>query len=438
MRSKPRDLQLLMLAAAMTLLVRTAFFLISAPNYGIENIKKDGCLQIAQSLVNGGGYSLEGPGVPTARRGPVVVYFFAAVLWLFGQHGLPIIIAQWICDVGTCVVLYLLALEVFNDKRVAFISSLLFAFYLPEIGFTLLAWSEPLFSLLLIAFTLSFIRALQSPAPWRFAVTGALLALTILARPLMQFYPLIVVALIFGNLRKNWREAVKCAGTLSITLLFVLAPWTIRNYRIFGHFIPGNTHSGLSFFQANYALSEPDFLRHRDVDEGNEALMKDLEERIGPASRPGVFRHAVNKGFSEYEVDQMARAAAFEAILAHPERYFVLSLVRFFRLWFNVGYGAPPSLQSYMVLAVNAILLGLAVIPFLRYRGPWLNRAIPVVTLVGFNTALHMAIEAVFRYSVPVFPYVFLFAAFTLFKITAFERVICYFPMIRSGRATRV
>jgi 4-amino-4-deoxy-L-arabinose transferase-like glycosyltransferase len=425
--NKYRDFKLLMLLVALSLLVRTAFFLIYAPDYRYEALKVDGWLQIAQNLVKGGGYSYPSPGIPTAQRGPAVVFFFAAILWVFGQYSLPIIIAQWIADAGTCVLLYLLALEVFNDRRVAFVSSLLFGLYVPEMTFTWRALSEPLFTFLLAAFTLLLLRTLRSPSAWRFALTGALLALTILARPFMQFYTLAVFVLIFWKLRKDWYEAVKGLGIFSITLLLVLAPWIIRNYMAFGHFISGNTHSGLTFFQGNYALGEPDFLRYRDWEESDEVLRKELG--MDPASESGIFRLAASKGMSEYQVDQMARAEAVQAILAHPDRYLVLSLMRFFRLWFNIGYGAPPTLQSYMVLAVNGALLSLALMAFLFYRGSWLKQAVPVATLIAFNTALHMAVLAIFRYHIPVMPCVALFAGFTLVKAKAYEKIISHFPV---------
>ena len=417
-----RDLLGPILAVILTILARLAFYFVSAQDYRYQNMAIDGWLQTAQFLVSGAGYSRHLPGIPTALRGPVVVYLFAAILWLFGQHSLPIIIAQWIMDAGTCVMLYLLALELFDDRRVALASSLLFAFYVPEMTVTLRAWSEPLFTLLLTAFTLSFLRTLRFPVARLFALTGFLLGLTILVRPAMQFYPLVVFILTFWYLHKQWGVVVKGLGILSITLAIVLAPWTIRNYLIFGHFIPASTQGGYTLFESNHALGEPDFLRYREHKESASVLMKTLEPRIGPTSDPSnIFLHAWENGMSEYEVEQVARQQAIQIILAHPDRYFVLCLVRFIRLWFNLGYGTPPSWQSYMAAVANGVLLMLALAAFLFYRGPWVKRAMPLVAVVAFNTAVYTATQALIRYSIPVMPYVILVAAFTLVKLVPFS-----------------
>jgi 4-amino-4-deoxy-L-arabinose transferase-like glycosyltransferase len=407
----------LILVVILAILARIAFYFVSAQDCSYKNMEIDGWLQTAQFLVSGGGYSRHLPGIPTARRGPVVVYLFAAILSVFGQQSLAIIIAQWIIDAGTCVMLYLLALELFNDRRVAFASSLLFAFYVPEMTFTLRAWSEPLFSLLLIAFTLSFLRTLRFPVARLFALTGVLLGLTILARPSMQFYPLVVFILTFWNLGKQWRVAVKGLGILSITLAIVLAPWIIRNYLVFGHFIPASTQGGYPLFESNHALGEPDFLRYRVHNESATVLIKTLEPRIGPTSDPStIFLHAWMNGMSEYEVEQVAQQQAIQIILAHPDRYVILCLVRFIRLWFNLGYGTPSSWQSYMAAVANAVLLMLALAAFLFHQGPWVKRAAPLVAVVAFNTAVYTATQALVRYSMPVMPYVILAAAFTLVK----------------------
>src|SRR4051812_34830273 len=130
--SKYRDWKLLMLVAAIALVARVAFFFTYSPHNACEDMNVDDWLRTAENLVNGNGYTLVGPSIPTAKRGPVVVFFFAAILWLFGQHGLPIIIAQWIVDAATCVLLYLLVLKIFESRRVALVSSLLFACYVPE------------------------------------------------------------------------------------------------------------------------------------------------------------------------------------------------------------------------------------------------------------------------------------------------------------------
>src|SRR4030067_1842244 len=96
---KRNEFRWLLLIAALTILVRGIFFLVYMPHTPqLED--RDFWLQIARNLDNGNGYSSY-IDMPTAKRGPVGVYFFAALLWLFGDHALPILLGQWLVEAGT-------------------------------------------------------------------------------------------------------------------------------------------------------------------------------------------------------------------------------------------------------------------------------------------------------------------------------------------------
>lgn len=404
---KRHTLLSLVLIAIIVLLVRLIFFLVYTPDVHHALPAPDSWLQIARNLVDGQGYSLTGP---TAKRGPTVVFFFVAVLWLFGDGMWPIVIGQWLADVGTSILLFFIALEVFKSRRVAFISSLLFAFYGPGISYTIRAWSEPVFTLALAGFTLSLLRALRQPLSWRFALSGLLLGVATLARPSMQFYPLVLLPLIFWALDRRWSVALSSFAILFASFGLVLLPWAVRNSLIFHAFIPATSHSGRVLYQGNFALGDPDYLRYRNWKESEEALAKVLESRFGPA--PGD-----TEGLNEHEIDKIAQQEGIRAIRAHPGRYVVLSLRRFFQLWFSQGFGIPPPLESYLTAITNGILLGLATAAFVFFRGTWLWPAIPLIVLVAFNTAVYIAVLAVPRFNIPIMPYVLVFAAQTIVRL---------------------
>ena len=204
----------LILIAIVVLLVRWVAFLVcpsDLPQIG-HDLGPDGWLDIARNVINGQGYVRLSSDVPTAARGPTVVYFFAAVLWLFGDNVWSIVSAQWRVDVATAIVVFFIALELFQDRRVAWVSSLFFALYGSGIIYTFRAYSEPLFTLILAGFTLSLLQALRQPQTWRFALCGALLGLCVMARPIMQFYPLFVLPLLYWRANLNWRQVSPVSG----------------------------------------------------------------------------------------------------------------------------------------------------------------------------------------------------------------------------------
>jgi 4-amino-4-deoxy-L-arabinose transferase-like glycosyltransferase len=410
-RSRLYDLALI---AIVVLLVRFAFSLVYTPD---NNFNQDNWLSIARNVVNGQGYSLSDGRGATARRGPTVVYFFAVVLWLFGDSVWPIIIAQWLADVGTAILLYFIALEVFKDRRVAIISSWLFAFYGPGISLTLIALSEPVYTLILAGFTLSLLRALRQPLIWRFAVSGVLLGLATLARPVMQFYPIVVLPMMFWFLSRQWRLVLPRFAVLSITFAAVLLPWTVRNYLVFNAFIPASSNSGGLLYYSHGILGEPDYLRYRSSQEINQALVKLLESHFGPAPNGSGKRvdYVISKGLSEDEVNRVAQQEAIKAIRAYPGRAALQVLWNFIGLWSGFDYGRIPSLKSSLTGVTNITLLGLAAAALIFFRGDgWLRLAVPLIVLVGFNTAIHMVAVGGPRYNMPVMPYCMILAAQTI------------------------
>ena len=431
----------LALIAILVVLVRGVVFLVDTTQADIA-YDVDCYLEIARNVVSGKGYSLANSTdepVATAMRGPTVVYFFVAVLWLFGDHPWSIVLAQWLVDAGTSVLLFFIAMEIFQDRRVAFVRCLLFAFYEPGLIFTFRGWSEPVFTLVLAGFTLSLLRALRQPSIWRYALCGFLLGLAVLARPVMQFYPLVVLPLLWWALKQRWLLIIPRFAIFFLAFVAVLSPWVIRNYIVFNAFIPGSTHSGAPFYEGNFALDQPDYLRHRGTEEANIPLRKVLEARFGPApnnleqpeytkanfsSTDPSASYAKAKGFTELEMDQFAFQEGVKVVRTYPGRYVLVSIVRVFRVWFHhnfvtyliTGIGKLP--RSWLVASINAALLGLALAAFMWLRGSWLRpAAVSLVVLVAYNTAIYAATNAVGRYSVPLMPYVMVFAAFAIVQL---------------------
>ena len=426
----------LTLIAILVVLVRAVVFSVDTTQAHVPD-DVDRYLEIARNVVSERGYSLSaysGEFYPTAQRGPTVVYFFAAVLWLVGDHPWSIVIAQWLVDAGTALILFFIAMEIFQDRRVAFVTCLLFAFYEPGLIFTFHAFSEPVFTLVLAGFTLSFLYALRRPSTWLYALCGFLLGLAVLARPVMQFYPLVVLPLLWWALKQRLLLVIPRCAIFSLAFAAVLSPWVVRNYVVFNAFIPGSSHRGGPFHAGNFALDQPDYLRHRGSEEASMALRKTLDARFGPApnnlEQPNYTQtkwpsatYAKFKGFTELEMDQFAFQESVKVVRAFPGRYVVVSIVRAFRFWFHhrfvtyvlVGGQLP---RSWLVAAVNCALLGLAVAAFVLCREPWWRPAVvSLIVLVAYNTAVYAATFAVGRYSVPIIPYVMVFAAYTLVNL---------------------
>src|SRR5882724_10272105 len=108
---------LLVLIAFLVVLVRAAVLSVDTTQADVAD-DVDCYLDIARNLVAGKGYTItacrmsDDP-IPTAMRGPTVVYYFTAVLLLFGDHFWSLLMAQWLADVGTAIILFFIAMEIF-------------------------------------------------------------------------------------------------------------------------------------------------------------------------------------------------------------------------------------------------------------------------------------------------------------------------------------
>jgi 4-amino-4-deoxy-L-arabinose transferase-like glycosyltransferase len=333
-----------------------------------------------------------------------------------------IVIAQWLVDAGTAIVLFFIAYELFQDRRVAMIASSLFALYGSGLVYSLRGWSEPVFTLVLAGFTWSLLRALRQPSPWRFALCGGLLGLTVLARPYMQFYPLVVLLLLWWGLARPWYQVLGRFAAFCGIFAAVLLPWIVRNYLVFQTVIPGSSHSGVPLYQGNFTLDQPHYLRYRTVKYSYPALRQVLEARFGPAPEyPELYSYAEAKGLNEYEVDRIAFQEAVKIIRAFPGRYVIASLVRCVRFWFGnrfVGLAMEGgSLWGYLVAAANGTLLGLAAVGTVCFRGAWRRAAVPLLALLAYTTLVYALTLALARYSVPIMLYVMVLAAPTIVYI---------------------
>lgn len=341
--NKRRIISSLILIAIVVVFVRYVMFLayISPIDLDGRPPDPDRWWETARNIVDGHGYALSTFQMsdtprPTALRGPSVVYFFAAVLWLFGDHLWAVFIAQWLIDVGTAFILFFIALDIFRDWRVGVTASLLFACYVPSLLLSFSVWSEPLYGLLLASFTLCFLRALNQPVAWRLILCGVFLGLTTLAKPVMQFYPLVVLPLLIWRLDWHWQKALYSFAVLVVAFAAVMSPWVVRNYGHFHAFIAGTNQTGKPLYQSNYALGRPDYLHMQTSKSSSLSLRQVLESRFGSApDNPDLWSYASVKDINEFELDQMALQEAKKVILTFPGRYVILSAFRVLRLWFG-------------------------------------------------------------------------------------------------------
>jgi 4-amino-4-deoxy-L-arabinose transferase-like glycosyltransferase len=234
-------------------LVLRLLYLDATPGYHLRHDARDYELH-AQSVAVGEGYSRHvAYGRPTAFRPPGYPYFLAGVYRIAGVERAAATrrihtarVAQVLVGTAIVALIGVLATQLWGG-RAGLVAAALGAVYVPLILVGGAVMSEPLFDLVMLAALVAAVAYRRSRHRYRFALlTGVLAGLAILTRAnaLILLVPL-AVAVWDGRPRWAWRSLGPPLALVAAALVTLL-PWTIRNERTLGAFVPVSTQLGSS------------------------------------------------------------------------------------------------------------------------------------------------------------------------------------------------
>ena len=355
--------------------------------------------RIAASIASGHGFGnpFHYPTGPTAWEPPLTPFLIAGVFKIFGIYShassfvLLTINSLW--SALTCIPIFLVARRSFGEK-VAVASTWIWAVF-PYVIYWDIKWVwETSLSALLIT-TIVWIAASmedeQGVKAW--ALFGLLWGVAALNSPsLLSFLP---VSGLYGWYRR-WRTGKRSlAGVGLAALIFValVAPWLLRNQRVFGRpvFLRSNFGAELRMGNGPYADGTWQYYLH-------------------PTHNFAEFRRYVQMGELAYV--RARRDEAVGWIRANPGRFFVVSFRKFVYYW----YGVPRDLQpawleplKNSLFATSSLLMLFGLLLALHQMRPhawllfWLLLIYPLVYYIVFPHA---------RYRHPVDPEITILAVF--------------------------
>src|SRR3989344_5017541 len=212
---------------------------------------------IAINILAGNGFR-EQPELPIlfdtsiTRAGPGYEYFLAGIYWLFGRHFEIVWLMQALLHVLTAYLLFLICKRLFpeNGNTIGFIAAGIFAYHPDLIEISAMLMTETLYlfftALVLWLFALSYER---TDSKLLALVSGVVIALATLSRPMIALYGFIFVALYLS--RKHYRQAI----IFSFFAVLCMTPWIIRNYQIYAQFIPTTLIGEYNIWMGNRAGS---------------------------------------------------------------------------------------------------------------------------------------------------------------------------------------
>lgn len=202
---------------------------------------------------------------------------------------------------------------------------------------------------------------------------GALAGILFLLNPVAG---VVFVVLAAWNAPRRLRFAL----TAACVLVAILTPWTIRNYRHFGRFVPLRDDLGIALYSSNNDCAMPTLEQN---------IVSGCHDATHPVNNFAENRMVLRLGEVEYNKVRMRSALGW--IGANPAPFFSLSLQRFFYFWF------PWQRPAVCIVSVFGFVgLGL----MLRQR-----RCLGMMFLCALaaGSGLYYFVEAQDRYRFPVY-----------------------------------
>ena len=308
----------------------------------------------------------------------------------------------------TLLLIFLITKDIFG-KNTALFSLSIASFYPPFISYSGILYTETLFTFLIILLIYLFLYAIRRKSWWFCVLLGVTAGYAVLLREefLLVLLSFFVLTAIYS------KGSFKKIIYLILGVLLVIAPWTIRNYKVSDQFVLVSSQLGSILWISSYK---------------GEWLEWHFED---------PYYKSLIKGLSKSERNKLLLNEGIKNIKEAPFRYLKFCFKGLGRFWIaghsNTFYGLRDSFKNYftvgafgkiiikaLFLVFNTILIilggygALMAIKKLRDKGiELLFLILPVFIIM----TVHFFLFGTDRYQVPIMPSIIIFAAFGLFSL---------------------
>ena len=225
-------------------------------------------------------------------------------------------------------------------------------------------------------------------------------AATLLRQVFLLVLPLILLWMAWQMLRPRAGERPVSLPALARGMVLAVGivaacvlPWTARNYRAFGEFVPLNTNAGFVFFWANHPVHGSTFIPIL----GN-----------GPVNYWSILPREY-RSYNEAQLDRALLQRGLGFVAQDPMRYVRLSISRareYFRFWPSADTSIAGNIIRLLSFGVLAplVLCGFAAAFVRRHEGDGRTAAgaVLIVAVAAGYSALHLLTWTLIRYRLPV------------------------------------
>ena len=322
----------------------------------------------------------------------------AMVTFLFGGDGIVgIKLLQIAADSLTALIIYSSMREVF-DAPTGYLSSITWGLYPFAVYSTLYIGTEALYTFFLALWTWFTVRAIRNDKWQYYCGAGAILGLATLTRGTTQFLPLVLPFILIACRKQNpdWLRGYLMS---LICFIVVILPWGARNYLVLHEIIPVGVNSMPVFMGSSEPLLT--------IGDGRENEMSRLYEK---AKAKGIVPLPPDRGPAERDgfLRKLALDNYLEQLRTDPVKLGFFMVKKLFRLWYSTESGK----NHRIILGVNILIYASAIVGIVA---AWRQKdcmTLVLLGLIGYFVFLHWPTLALFRFMMPVMPYVVGFASF--------------------------
>ncbi|MGC4081730.1 MAG: glycosyltransferase family 39 protein [Vicinamibacterales bacterium] len=293
--------------------------------------------------------------------------------------------------------------RMFTSETTARVAMLLVALFPTLVFYTATLGYETLLALLVVIVCRIALVVARTPRPLVLHLVGLGLCLGVgaLVKPICLLVPALLAAS-WWLLGMPALRAIVRGALVAIVLLLTIAPWTLRNYRVLGEFVPISTNGGYTLYSAN----------------NPEATGLAMPVTPLPGERDEVSR------------DRLRSRAAFDWIVHNPAAWFRLALAKATYTWGTTSSimavvstdRLPPSIENVCKFLLNVAWGALFVwcAAATRRARTWTDGFLLPTLFVAYIFGLHLFFEAHSRHHLPVLPLLCIVGAVALTQQTTF------------------
>ncbi|PIR57963.1 MAG: hypothetical protein COU71_01250 [Parcubacteria group bacterium CG10_big_fil_rev_8_21_14_0_10_38_31] len=236
--NKDKKIKIILFSIAIFVNLSMFFYLYASRGQDFFNPLTQGTDQaeygrIAINLVEHGSFSFSEsfPYLPNPARTPIFPLFLSLSYLFTGGFILATLINILISAI-TAIIVFEIAFLITKRPNLSFVSGLIFVLLPYKIYLVNLIMADTLFVFFFTLFILFFLKMIKGETSFNIKnaiLTGGLLGVSVLTRPITQFFiviPIFVALLLF---REDFKKRIFVSALMFVSFIFILSPWLIRN-----------------------------------------------------------------------------------------------------------------------------------------------------------------------------------------------------------------